>query len=94
MEKGDCTKLNLGNILKFLQRREEALLAYDKAIQIHRNNPIAYANIGEKSITDLANILLDLQRYEEAEIACDKAILLDTKCVIPYLHKGEGCKRK
>jgi predicted O-linked N-acetylglucosamine transferase (SPINDLY family) len=71
---------NLGNALVGLDRREEALAAYDKAIAIDPNNWEAHYNRG--------NVLAALNRHEEALASFDRAISL-----FPYnaeVHDNRG----
>jgi Tetratricopeptide repeat/RimK-like ATP-grasp domain len=62
--------LNLGIILKATERREEALQAYDRAINGNPAYAMAWLN---KAIT-----LLELDRYDEALLACEQAQKLDS----------------
>ncbi|WP_218461046.1 tetratricopeptide repeat protein [Rickettsia sp. TH2014] len=58
-----------GNALDNLKRYEEAIQAFDKAIELKPDDAVAYYNKG--------NALNILERYEEAIVAYDKAIDLD-----------------
>jgi tetratricopeptide (TPR) repeat protein len=59
---------------------EEAILAFDKAIQLNPNNAHAHCNKGIA--------LGNLQRYEEAILAFDRAIQLNPSDARAYSNKG------
>ncbi len=72
--------LNKGNELYDLKRYEEALEAYNRAIQLAPNDALAYHNKGYA--------LDDLKRYEEALEAYTRAIELDPNDAVTYYNKG------
>jgi tetratricopeptide (TPR) repeat protein len=63
------------------QQNQEALEAYDKAIELDPNYVQAYNNKGAA--------LVGLGRYREALEAYDKAIELDPNNVQAYVNKGK-----
>lgn len=60
---------NLGLALTEINKNEEAILNYNKALEINPNYSIAYNNIG--------NSLNYLGKYKEAIYYCQKAISLN-----------------
>jgi Tfp pilus assembly protein PilF len=73
---------NRGNILKELNRFEEALASLDKAIKLQPNYAEAYNNKG--------NVLQDLHRYVDALDWYDKAIALQPNYAEAYSNKGNA----
>ncbi|NMG06614.1 tetratricopeptide repeat protein [Brasilonema sp. UFV-L1] len=69
-----------GRCLNNLERYEEALASFDKAISLDPNYDWAWANRGD--------VLDNLQRYEEALLSYDKAILLDPNYAWVWLVRG------
>ena len=69
-----------GNILNKLNRKEEALNSYDKAIELNPSDATAYYNRG--------NVLNDLNRKEEALNSYDKAIELNPSDATAYSNRG------
>ena len=57
---------NKGNALNNLNKYDEAIKAYDKAIEINPQNSMAWYNKG--------NVFTNLNKYDEAIKAYDKAI--------------------
>jgi serine/threonine protein kinase len=72
LAEGDSSRKN--------NQQEEALVAYEQAIQLGHNDPIAYYYMG--------HILNDLKKFEEALVAYEKAIQLDPDRGI--FHGGKG----
>lgn len=73
---------NRGNILKELNRLEDALLSLDKAIDLQPNYVEAYLNKG--------NVLQSLFRYEESLIWYDKAIEMLPRYADAHSNKGNA----
>jgi tetratricopeptide (TPR) repeat protein len=69
-EKSSEAWLNLGIALTAMERREEALQAYDRALACNSPNAGAWLN---KAMT-----LLALKRHDEALLACEQAEKLDS----------------
>ena len=61
---------------------EEALLAYEQALQFDSNDALLYKSKSE--------ILFDLHSYEEALHACEQAIALDADNASYYHKKGDS----
>jgi tetratricopeptide (TPR) repeat protein len=73
--------LNLKGItLSVLNRNDEALIAFDKAIEIEPKFFLAWNNKG--------NVLNILGRKDEALIAFDMAIDIEPKYILPWNNKG------
>jgi tetratricopeptide (TPR) repeat protein len=78
---------SLGNALLALGRREEALQAFDNAIQLKPDDAEGWKN--------LANVLFELQQTNEALLAYRKVLSLDPSdwdaaCRLGYLHYIAG----
>lgn len=73
---------NRGNILKELNRCEEALVSLDSSIKLAPTYVEAYSNKG--------NVLQDLHHYEEALNWYDKAIALQSNYAEAYSNKGNA----
>lgn len=73
---------NRGNILKELNRFEEALVSLDKGITLDPAYVEAYSNKG--------NVLQDLHRYDEALKWYDRAIALQPNYAEAYSNKGNA----
>lgn len=73
---------NRGNILKELNRLEEALESLDKGIKLDPTYVEAYSNRG--------NVLQDLHRYDEAIEWYDRAIALQPNYPEVYSNKGNA----
>ena len=71
-----------GNSLSQLERHEEAIECYDKAIRIDPENYDAWFNKG--------NSLVKLERHEEAIECYDKAIRIDPEDYDTWLNKGNS----
>lgn len=71
---------NRGNILKELNRFEEALESLDKGIKLDPSYVEAYSNKG--------NVLQDLHRYDEALEWYDQALALQPNYAEVYSNKG------
>jgi tetratricopeptide (TPR) repeat protein len=71
---------NKGNALYELKRYEDAIKAYDKAIELNPKYTDPWNNKGL--------VLHKLKRYEDAIKAYDKAIELDPKYADPWYNKG------
>ena len=67
-----------------LKRYTEALIAFERAIQLNSNYALAYNNKGR--------VLSRLKRYEEAILAYDQAIRLDPAYAHAYNNKGVALK--
>jgi tetratricopeptide (TPR) repeat protein len=63
-----------------LESYQQALEAYEQAIQIDPNDAVTYINKG--------TALIYLRRYEEALAACEQAILIDPNAAQAYNMKG------
>lgn len=74
--------LEEGNTAAREGRLDEALLAYQQAIQADPNDPVAYRRKGY--------ILNQLQRFEEALTALREAIRLDPSYAHSYVAQGEA----
>ena len=72
--------LEEGNTLREANHYEEALLAYERAIQLNRNYTVAYYYKGA--------VLYYLRRYEEALLAYERAIRLNPDYANTYIGKG------
>jgi Flp pilus assembly protein TadD/glutathione synthase/RimK-type ligase-like ATP-grasp enzyme len=66
---------NLGITLAMTERQEEALRAYDRALDCNSTYARAWLN--------KAAALLELKRYDQALLACDEALKLE-----PHQHEG------
>jgi lipoprotein NlpI len=73
---------NRGNILKELNRFEEALVSLDKGITLDPTYVEAYSNKG--------NVLQDLHRYDEALEWYDRAIAQQPNYAEAYSNKGNA----
>ena len=71
---------SLGNLLKFVERYEDSLAYYQKALELDRGNAIALLGQGEA--------LLHLERYEEALESCQQAIDLDLQFAGAWINRG------
>ena len=71
-----------GNSLSQLERHEEAIECYDKAIRINPENYDAWFNKG--------NSLVKLERHKEAIGCYDKAIRIDPEDYDTWLNKGNS----
>ncbi|NEO87927.1 MAG: tetratricopeptide repeat protein [Spirulina sp. SIO3F2] len=60
---------NRGVSLRRLKKYEEAIAAYDKAIEIELNSSFAWNNRG--------GVLMELERYQDALESVEKAIQID-----------------
>ena len=69
-----------GNVLRNLERYEEAIADYDQAIKLDPNNPSPYIGRGKA--------LSDLKRHYEAIADYNKAIKLDQSDPMPYIGRG------
>ena len=78
------TWFNEGNALSNLGRYEEAIVAYDKALEINPQYSDAWNNKGIA--------LSYLNRYEEASEACNKAIEIDPQNSNAWNNKGNILK--
>ena len=76
--------VNLGNALDALKRDQEALDAYEQAIDLDPKYARAYNNKG--------NALRDLKRDQEALDAFEQAIDLDPKYALAYTNKGNALR--
>ena len=72
---------SMGEVLTKLGRYEEALTAYDKAIEIDPQNATVWSNKGD--------VLHLFGRHEEALIAYDKALEIDPQNAEVWDNKGE-----
>jgi len=63
------------------KRYQEALLAFEQAIQLDPNDAVIY--------NDKGYILSKLERYEEALTACEQVIRLDSDFVLAYHTQGD-----
>ncbi len=70
-----------GDVLVDLERYEEALSAYEKAIQLDPHYSSAFKGKG--------NALYELKRYKEALTAYDRSIQLNPKDAETFIRKGE-----
>ena len=66
--------------LSNLEKYEEAVVSYDKALQLQPNDEFAWNLRG--------NILSDLERYEEAIVSYDKALTLQPDFYIVWDNRG------
>jgi tetratricopeptide (TPR) repeat protein len=73
---------NKGMSLDYLGRHEEALICYDKAIQIDPRDANA---LGNKGIA-----LAELDRFEEAMVCFDEALRIDPHSPAAWINKGYG----
>jgi tetratricopeptide (TPR) repeat protein len=79
---------SLGNTLDCLGRYEEALSAYDKALELlNRTSPQDSENLAIY-YTNKASTLDNLGRYEEAIQVYDQALSLDPNNVDAHINKG------
>jgi tetratricopeptide (TPR) repeat protein len=76
---------NLGNVLKELNRLDEALANYDKAIAITSDYAEAYNNRG--------TVLKELNRLDEALANYDKAIEFKSDYAEAYINRGTVLKK-
>jgi len=72
--------LKKGVVLAGLDRHEEALEAFDKALEINLDYADAWSNKGV--------VLAGLDRYEEALAACDKALEINPDFANAWYNKG------
>jgi predicted O-linked N-acetylglucosamine transferase (SPINDLY family) len=76
--------LNYGISLDKLQRYDEALIAYETAINLDQNLALAWSNRGAT--------LKDLKKSEEALNSCDKAIALEPELAVAWMNRGNAQK--
>ncbi|MEG4347204.1 tetratricopeptide repeat protein [Microcoleus sp. A003_D6] len=69
-----------GRCLNSLERYDEALESYDRALKLDANNQLAWANRGY--------VLNKIKRYEEALVSYERAIQLDTNYLWAWANRG------
>lgn len=73
---------NLGNVLRELGRREDAVASYKHALEIDPDNTATLNNCGA--------VLFDLGRYDEAIAAYDRAIALEPRKLQAHNNRGNA----
>jgi tetratricopeptide (TPR) repeat protein len=81
---GDISYQTYGKIARYKEQIDEALAAYDKAIEINPQNSEAWYNKG--------NALDRLKKYNEAIMAYDKAIEINPKDEAVWYFKGDALR--
>jgi predicted O-linked N-acetylglucosamine transferase (SPINDLY family) len=74
-----------GNVQRALQRFDEALWNYDRALQLRPDYFVAHFNRG--------NVLLDLARFEEALRSYDRALELKADFVEVYINRAIALRK-
>jgi predicted O-linked N-acetylglucosamine transferase (SPINDLY family) len=75
---------NLGNVLRSLNRREEALSSYDRALAAAPENAAAWTNRGA--------VLQELRRPNEAMASFDRALSIDSGHVTAHYNRGNALR--
>jgi predicted TPR repeat methyltransferase len=74
--------LNIGNVLRGLNHREEALKSYERALTLKPDYAEAYNN--------RATVLRDLNRNEEAASSAERAIAIKPNYTEAHLNRGHA----
>ena len=72
--------INKGVSLRILGKHQEAIVCYDRALEINPRDALAWSNKGFA--------LSDLGKYQEAIICCDKALEINPRDALAWSNKG------